>query len=79
MIIHGMNPDILPSLFFPGIKDKGGPARKGEGGVRSVNSRKSKTMGGIGGQSGNKHYDGRSKVAIQRKTRAVIKPPPQTK
>ena len=32
-------------------------------------------MGGIGGQSGNKHYDGRSKVAIQRETRAVVKSP----
>ena len=32
-------------------------------------------MGGIGGQSGNKYYDGRSKVAIQRETRAVVKSP----
>ena len=32
-------------------------------------------MGGIGGQSCNKHYDRRSKVSIQRETRAFVKSP----
>ena len=75
MIIIGMNLVILPSLFFPGIKSKGDPVREGERGVRNVDSRKEKTMGGIGGQSCNKHYDRRSKVSIQRETRAFGKSP----
>ena len=54
------------------IKGKVDPASEGERGVWSVNSRKRKTMGGFRGQTCNKNYDGRSKVAIQRETCAVL-------